>query len=83
MTIQPTINEQIAAALGDTNGSYELLIGSHICDALGIEPTHRGRLLLAPNVSPEPIEWDRASSAKAGVERGHAAEILAALTEGP
>ncbi len=82
MTIQPAINEKIAAALGDTNGSYERLIGSHICDALGIDPTHRGRLLPASNVSPEAIEWLRTSSAKAGVERGHAAEILAALTEG-
>jgi len=39
MNTQATINQQIAGALGDAGGSYELLIGSHICDALGVEPT--------------------------------------------
>ena len=82
MTTQPTINEQIADALGNTCGSYELLIGSRICDSLGIEPTHRGQLVARPNVSPEAIAWIRTTSVNSGANRSHAEEVLAALTDG-
>jgi len=35
MNVQATITQQIAGALGDADGSYELLIGGRICEALG------------------------------------------------
>ena len=41
------IQSRIAAVLGDQAGSYELLIASRICAALGVDPMFQGEL--APN----------------------------------
>lgn len=79
MNTQATINQQIAGALGDAGGSYELLIGSHICDALGVEPTHRGLLVPAPNISSEAAAWLRQAAEESDLESEHAAEVLAVL----
>jgi hypothetical protein len=79
VTTQPTINEQIAGALGDARGSYELLIGSHICDALGVEPTSNGRLIPTPRITPQSVEWLRATAIGSGPGCDHAADVLAAL----
>jgi hypothetical protein len=79
MNTDRTINEQIAGALGDAAGSYEQLIGRHICDALGIEPTFRGRLMATRKISPQAAAWLRDASGATNSDAAHASEILDAL----
>lgn len=79
MTTNTTINAQIAGALGAADGSYELLLGGHICDALGIEPTDTGQLIPTPAITPDAAAWLRNAAAGSGADTDHAAEVLAAL----
>lgn len=75
---QPTTTARIAGALGDPGGSYQLLIGSRICAALGVDPAFRGHLVASSEISADTVAWLRkASVAAAGAQ--HAAELLAAL----
>ena len=79
MKTQLTISQQIAGALGDSCGSYELLISNHICEAVGIEPTRRGSLVSTPDINSEAEAWLRRIAQGSGPGAGHAAAILAAL----
>lgn len=79
MNDQATINEQIAEALGDARGSYEQLIGAHICTALGLDPAFRGQLIACPSVSTTTATWLRDAANAAAPDAQHATEILTAL----
>jgi hypothetical protein len=79
MNDQATISDRIAGALGDDHGSYEQLMGGHICIALGVDPAFRGQLIPTPKITKTTAKWLR-DAAKAPAESGaHASEILAAL----
>ena len=75
-----TINDRIAGALGDCEGSYERLVGRRICFALDVDPAFQGPLSPAPNVSANTVTWLRETAAAGASDAAHAAEILALLT---
>ena len=79
MSAETTINQQIADALGDGSGSYEQLIGRNVCEALGVEPTYRGRLSPAVSITPDAAGWLRSAADGPSPGSQHAAEIVAAL----
>ena len=79
MNDQATINDQIAEAIGDPRGSYEQLIGVHICAALGVDPAFQGQLIASPKVSATTATWLRNAAEATSPDAEHAAEILAAL----
>ena len=79
MNDQPTTTSRIAGALGDPSSSYQLLVGSHICTALGVDPDFRGRLVPAPSISAEAAAWLHGVADAAAPDAVHATELLAVL----
>jgi len=77
MNDHATISQQIADVLGDACGSYELLMGRNICDAIGVEPTHRGLVVAAPHLTAGAVEWLRRAAESSDRDSDHAAEVLA------
>ena len=79
MNDQPTTTTRIAGALGDPCGSYELLIGSRICTALGLDPDGRGPLVPTAGISDKTVAWLHGVADAAAPDAGYATELLAAL----
>lgn len=77
MNTNDTLIHQIASALGNNDGSYELLIAGRVCQALGIEPAHSGRLIPAPNITSEASAWLQHAANGSDPDSNHASEILA------
>ena len=75
---RPTVNQRIAIVLGHPTGSYELLIGAHICEELNVDPEFRGQLVGQPDISTGTLTW-LTEMARSGDGADHAAEILVAL----
>lgn len=74
-----TVRQRIAAGLGDPTGTYQLLVGAHICAALHIDPELRGQLVGQPLVSASTLSWLSGLAASPDAAADHAREALAAL----